>query len=277
MIDRSWSATGSALIPSGKHISLSFWLSGFLSLSSVLLPVFILIPQPRYAPFSSPFPSLPLLSSPTGRTSSPPPNPTQPSTRPLTTTSNAPSPTKLNCKGGRIWASSGWGWRRFRRRSTRLGWGGSSSRGGGPGEWCRSWDGYAVFFFFFRYYISKEFFPKTFLSSSEVRDSAKSELIVALTSTMLLLPRQLLLCSRSISTSSLRFFAAATDSVKPLKVAIIGAGPSGFYSASRILSQLPPDSPQGRATEVHLYERLPTPHGLVRYGVAPDHPDVKVR
>jgi hypothetical protein len=148
MIDRSWSATGSALIPSGKHISLSFWLSGFLSLSSVLLPVFILIPQPRYAPFSSPFPSLPLLSSPTGRTSSPPPNPTQPSTRPLTTTSNAPSPTKLNCKGGRIWASSGWGWRRFRRRSTRLGWGGSSSRGGGPGEWCRSWDGYAFFFFF---------------------------------------------------------------------------------------------------------------------------------
>ncbi|ORY34639.1 hypothetical protein BCR39DRAFT_513755 [Naematelia encephala] len=62
---------------------------------------------------------------------------------------------------------------------------------------------------------------------------------------------------------------------RPLKLAIIGAGPSGFYAASRILSLLPPDSERGKDVQVHMYERLPTPYGLVRYGVAPDHPEVK--
>lgn len=62
----------------------------------------------------------------------------------------------------------------------------------------------------------------------------------------------------------------------PLKLAIIGAGPSGFYTASRILSSIPSTSPEGQKLEVHMYERLPTPYGLVRYGVAPDHPEVKV-
>lgn len=62
----------------------------------------------------------------------------------------------------------------------------------------------------------------------------------------------------------------------PLKLAIIGAGPSGFYTASRILSLIPPSSPEGQNLEIHMYERLPTPYGLVRYGVAPDHPEVKV-
>jgi hypothetical protein len=42
------------------------------------------------------------------------------------------------------------------------------------------------------------------------------------------------------------------------------------------LSSVPLDSPAGRNVEVHMYERLPTPYGLVRYGVAPDHPEVKV-
>jgi len=68
----------------------------------------------------------------------------------------------------------------------------------------------------------------------------------------------------------------STSSPRPLKLAIIGAGPSGFYSASRILSSLPTSFPQGRDAVVHMYERLPTPYGLVRYGVAPDHPEVKV-
>ena len=58
---------------------------------------------------------------------------------------------------------------------------------------------------------------------------------------------------------------------QPLKVAIVGAGPSAFYSASRVLSHFPYDP-----VEVHMFERLPVPHGLVRYGVAPDHPEVKV-
>ncbi|WVQ84453.1 hypothetical protein IAT38_006605 [Cryptococcus sp. DSM 104549] len=80
--------------------------------------------------------------------------------------------------------------------------------------------------------------------------------------------------------SSLRSFStspalASSASPRPLKLAIIGAGPSGFYTASRILSLLPASSPHGQGVEVHMYERLPTPYGLARYGVAPDHPEVK--
>lgn len=58
-----------------------------------------------------------------------------------------------------------------------------------------------------------------------------------------------------------------------LKVAIVGSGPSAFYSAARLLAAA---GQSDRPVEVHMYERLPTPHGLVRYGVAPDHPEVKV-
>ncbi|KAI0919954.1 hypothetical protein AcV5_001891 [Taiwanofungus camphoratus] len=61
----------------------------------------------------------------------------------------------------------------------------------------------------------------------------------------------------------------------PIKLAIIGAGPSSFYVASRLLSLLPPTSPQSSLLKVHIYDRLWAPHGLVRYGVAPDHPEVK--
>lgn len=58
----------------------------------------------------------------------------------------------------------------------------------------------------------------------------------------------------------------------PLKLAIIGAGPSSFYVASRLLSLFPHGSSQ---LKIHMYDRLWAPHGLVRYGVAPDHPEVK--
>lgn len=61
----------------------------------------------------------------------------------------------------------------------------------------------------------------------------------------------------------------------PMKLAIIGGGPSAFYVASRILSLLPQSVPESSALRVHLYDRLWAPHGLVRYGVAPDHPEVK--
>jgi hypothetical protein len=70
---------------------------------------------------------------------------------------------------------------------------------------------------------------------------------------------------------ALRRYATAVKATGPLKLAIVGAGPSGFYTASRILASLQDDN-----IEVHMYERLPTPYGLVRYGVAPDHPEVKV-
>ena len=62
----------------------------------------------------------------------------------------------------------------------------------------------------------------------------------------------------------------------PLKLAVIGGGPSAFYVASRVLQLLPRSSAVGDAVRVHVYDRLWTPHGLVRYGVAPDHPEVKV-
>ncbi len=54
-----------------------------------------------------------------------------------------------------------------------------------------------------------------------------------------------------------------------LRVAIIGSGPAGSYAAGHLLRHT--------ATELHvdLYERLPTPWGLVRAGVAPDHPKIK--
>jgi ferredoxin--NADP+ reductase len=55
----------------------------------------------------------------------------------------------------------------------------------------------------------------------------------------------------------------------PLRVAIIGAGPSGFYAAEHILKD------EETQTQVDLFDRLPTPFGLVRGGVAPDHPKIK--
>lgn len=74
-----------------------------------------------------------------------------------------------------------------------------------------------------------------------------------------------------------RRHASTSSGRSPLKVAVIGSGPSAFYSASRLLQLLPAESDVGKSLEIHMYERLPTPYGLVRYGVAPDHPEVKVR
>lgn len=55
----------------------------------------------------------------------------------------------------------------------------------------------------------------------------------------------------------------------PLRVAIIGSGPSGFYAADRLQKE------KTLAVEIDMFERLPTPYGLVRGGVAPDHPKIK--
>src|SRR3989449_7621474 len=57
-------------------------------------------------------------------------------------------------------------------------------------------------------------------------------------------------------------------SERPLKVAVVGSGPAGFYAAGALLTADPP-------VEVDLIERLPTPWGLVRLGVAPDHENIK--
>lgn len=55
----------------------------------------------------------------------------------------------------------------------------------------------------------------------------------------------------------------------PLRVAIVGAGPAGFYAAAELLDRVDLD------VEVEMFDRLPTPCGLVRGGVAPDHPETK--
>jgi len=54
----------------------------------------------------------------------------------------------------------------------------------------------------------------------------------------------------------------------PLRVAIVGAGPSGFYAAEQVLKH-------ESVALVDVFDRLPTPFGLVRGGVAPDHPKIK--
>src|SRR5436853_1169453 len=54
----------------------------------------------------------------------------------------------------------------------------------------------------------------------------------------------------------------------PLRVAVVGSGPAGFYAAGSLLDAEAP-------FEVDMIERLPTPWGLVRLGVAPDHPKLK--
>jgi len=54
----------------------------------------------------------------------------------------------------------------------------------------------------------------------------------------------------------------------PLRIAVVGAGPAGMYAAN-ILTSNDPDAC------VDIFDRLPTPYGLIRYGVAPDHPRIK--
>src|SRR5579871_2731808 len=55
----------------------------------------------------------------------------------------------------------------------------------------------------------------------------------------------------------------------PLRVAIVGSGPAGFYAAGQLLASEDP------VVEVDVFDRLMTPWGLVRLGVAPDHPKIK--
>jgi ferredoxin/flavodoxin---NADP+ reductase len=55
----------------------------------------------------------------------------------------------------------------------------------------------------------------------------------------------------------------------PLRVAIVGAGPAGFYTAEHLYKQ------KELTIQVDMFDRLPTPFGLVRNGVAPDHQKIK--
>lgn len=62
--------------------------------------------------------------------------------------------------------------------------------------------------------------------------------------------------------------AYSTPSSPPFRIAIIGSGPAGFYTAHRLLNKV-------QDAVIDMYEQLPVPYGLVRFGVAPDHPEVK--
>ncbi|MFI6515809.1 FAD-dependent oxidoreductase [Spirillospora sp. NPDC050679] len=55
----------------------------------------------------------------------------------------------------------------------------------------------------------------------------------------------------------------------PVRVAVVGSGPAGLYAAEALVKQA------GGEVRVDVFDRLPTPYGLVRYGVAPDHPSIK--
>lgn len=62
--------------------------------------------------------------------------------------------------------------------------------------------------------------------------------------------------------------ATSTDSPAP-SIAIVGSGASGLFTAKYLLQELP-------GAKITILDRLPTPHGLIRYGVAADHPEAKV-
>ncbi|AYD90288.1 pyridine nucleotide-disulfide oxidoreductase [Actinomyces lilanjuaniae] len=59
-----------------------------------------------------------------------------------------------------------------------------------------------------------------------------------------------------------------TPTPRPFSVAVIGAGPAGIYASDILVKS-------GLDVSIDLFERLPAPYGLVRYGVAPDHPRIK--
>ncbi|MBS1699876.1 MAG: FAD-dependent oxidoreductase [Actinobacteria bacterium] len=70
----------------------------------------------------------------------------------------------------------------------------------------------------------------------------------------------------------------------PLRVAIVGAGPAGIYAGNILATAVAarasvPEALEGPASpaavEIDLFESLPAPYGLIRYGVAPDHPRIK--
>ncbi|XP_017038828.1 NADPH:adrenodoxin oxidoreductase, mitochondrial [Drosophila ficusphila] len=82
-----------------------------------------------------------------------------------------------------------------------------------------------------------------------------------------MVPNLLNIWRRGLHTSSARL--QIVQGATPTKrVCIVGAGPAGFYAAQLILKQLDD-------CVVDVVEKLPVPFGLVRFGVAPDHPEVK--
>ena len=67
-----------------------------------------------------------------------------------------------------------------------------------------------------------------------------------------------------------RYHSQVVRDGRPFRMAVVGSGPAGFYSAYKVMQGI-------ENAVVDMYDRLPVPFGLVRFGVAPDHPEVKVR
>ncbi|GAB2782579.1 FAD-dependent oxidoreductase [Streptomyces chlorus] len=59
---------------------------------------------------------------------------------------------------------------------------------------------------------------------------------------------------------------------RPLRVAVVGSGPAGIYAADALLKS---DAAADPGVSIDIFERMPAPFGLIRYGVAPDHPRIK--
>src|ERR671938_403196 len=74
--------------------------------------------------------------------------------------------------------------------------------------------------------------------------------------------------ARATARVRFRHLTAPGGVSEALRVAVVGSGPAGFYAAGALLDAEVP-------IEVDMIERLPTPWGLVRLGVAPDHPKLK--
>ena len=75
-------------------------------------------------------------------------------------------------------------------------------------------------------------------------------------------------------TSPAAHAAAVGTSAPTLRVAVVGSGPAGIYTAEALVKQVSALA-GGPGIEVDVLDRLPTPYGLVRYGVAPDHTSIK--
>ncbi|KAF8721731.1 hypothetical protein HU200_022907 [Digitaria exilis] len=82
-----------------------------------------------------------------------------------------------------------------------------------------------------------------------------------------LLPRAVGRLRPLLALGATRGFSAAAP--EPLHVCVVGSGPAGFYTADRLLKG-------HEGAQVDIIDRLPTPFGLVRSGVAPDHPETKI-
>lgn len=63
-------------------------------------------------------------------------------------------------------------------------------------------------------------------------------------------------------------------SQQPFRLAVIGSGPAGVYAADTLLRSAPVKNGELEVA-IDLFDRLPAPFGLIRYGVAPDHPRIK--